>query len=133
LAVNELAKIQEEAGDFNAVLRFTPEMVPIVKLECGDQPQYCIDNDCFQKMLKSENISVEDGIGKLFDEIESDPENDIETTCEMCILLREENIDALYETVTSDPAKLSMRCESITNHIDYIKAIQSTGCNVYFV
>ena len=62
LAVNELAKIQENCYVLEQDFRFTPEMVPIVKNESAEegQPKYCIDGECFQKMLKSNDLSEED-------------------------------------------------------------------------
>ena len=132
LAVNELAKIQENCYVLEQDFRFTPEMVPIVKNESAEegQPKYCIDGECFQKMLKSNDLTVSDGIDKLFAEIEKDPEMDIETTCEMAIIIKEENLEELYKVLTSDPSKISIRTEAINKHIDFLKEINETGCNI---
>ena len=52
LAVNELAAIQEQCGSLAQDFKYTPDMVPIVHNEAAgeDDPKYCIDGECFQKM-----------------------------------------------------------------------------------
>lgn len=132
LAVNELAAIQEQCGSLVQDFKYTPEMVPIVRNESAEDgdPKYCIDGECFQKMLKSNDLTVSDGIDKLFAEIEKDPGCDIETTCEMAIVVREENTSQLYDTLTSDPSKIAIRTEAINKHIDFLKEIHETGCKI---
>ena len=132
LAVNELAVIQEQCGSLAQEFKYTPDMVPIVHNEAAgeDDPKYCIDGECFQKMLKSNDLTVSDGIDKLFNEIEKDPNCDIETTCEMAIVVKEENTSQLYDVLTSDPSKIGIRTEAINKHIDFLKKIHETGCKI---
>lgn len=135
LAVNELAAIQEQCGSLEQDFKYTPDMVPIIKNESAeeDDPKYCIDGECFQKMLKSNDLTVSDGIDKLFNEIEKDPNCDIDTTCEMAIVVREEDTSALYNVITSDPSKIAIRTESINKHIDFLKEIHETGCRILMI
>lgn len=132
LAVNELAAIQEQCGSLTQDFKYTPDMVPIVHNEAAgeDDPKYCIDGECFQKMLKSNDLTVSDGIDKLFNEIEKDPNCDIETTCEMAIVVKEENTSQLYDVLTSDPSKIGIRTEAINKHINFLKDIHETGCKI---
>ena len=132
LAVNELAAIQEQCGSLTQDFKYTPDMLPIVHNEAAgeDDPKYCIDGECFQKMLKSNDLTVSDGIDKLFNEIEKDPNCDIETTCEMAIVVKEENTSQLYDVLTSDPSKIGIRTEAINKHIDFLKEIHETGCKI---
>ena len=107
-------------------------MVPIIHNEAAGEndPKYCIDGECFQKMLKSNDLTVSDGIDKLFNEIEKDPNCDIETTCEMAIVVKEENTSQLYDVLTSDPSKIGIRTEAINKHINFLKDIHETGCKI---
>lgn len=133
LAINELASMQE-VGASAVRINLTPEMVPIVKIDEGKdyKDTYCIDGQCFKRMLDDNSLTVSDGIDALFNQIQKDPNCEIETTCEMAVLLNEEDTSALYEKIVEDTQRIFPGTRAIQEHINFIKSIQDTGCKVYF-
>lgn len=130
--ISELAHLQEKCEVLPGELQFTPDMVPVVKLEgCGPdgEDKYCIDAKHFQKMIKSEKMGITDGVHTMFDKIKY--ESNIEGISDMAIVVAEENLDDLYDMVTQEPSKLNMRLESVAKHVDFINTVLETGCSIF--
>ena len=129
--VNELAVIQDKCIRLEGTLDFTPEMVPVTKLEGiteDGKDLYCFDANHFKSMLKSEKKSIVDGVRAMYDQIKM--ESDIEDISDMAIIVNEEDIDSIYDKIVSDPSMLNIRCESVANHVDFINDVKSTGCQI---
>ena len=109
-------------------------MVPIVRLESSDFEKgfsYCIDGDCFNKMINSQDLSVEEGVNAMFSQLqESDTE--VEDISEMSIVLKEQNVDDLFNAVKENATKFMPRLETVNGYLNYIDSIKQTGCNVVF-
>lgn len=127
--INEYANIVRACETTSDVLKFTPEMVPIFKIDnINLESTYCIDGYLFNKLVKDNNISVKEAIESLYNEIGKD--NEISSVEEMAIVLEYSSPDALYETVMADPGKINARCAAVQENIDFMKSIQETGCKI---
>ena len=130
--IGQLNDIQESCSSLMNPIQYTVEMVPIVKLEnCngeGDE-KYCVNCKDFKKLLGSSNMSISDAIGSLISQVEKDCGAKCEAS-DMAIVIPKEDSDELYKSITPDPTKINAKCEAIAKHVDFLKAIQETGCNI---
>lgn len=133
--VKELDSIQNCCHVFEGTINYTPEMVPIVKLESyleDGEDIYFVEGKDFQKMLSSNNMEITDGIGALIDQINKDNDEKISSS-DMAIGIPMEDTDDLYSKITENPQKLNMRCEAAAKHADYMRSIMDTGCNIFLM
>jgi hypothetical protein len=133
-AINKLASIQESSVKIDTPLAYTPEMVPVIRLECGgsSDDMYCVDCDNFKKLIRSNDMTVTSAIDAMMKQVSSDTGTDI-TQCEMGIVFKEEDTSSLYEAVTKDLTKINPRYNALCEHVKLIEDIQATGAKVIFV
>ena len=68
LALNTLASIQESSDKLSNNFVYEASMLPVFEVfDSNDEQIYCIEADMFKKMVRSKNITVEQGLEELYD------------------------------------------------------------------
>ena len=132
LALNTLASIQESSDELSNNFVYEASMLPVFEVfDSNDEQIYCIEADMLKKMVRSKNITVEQGLEELYDYLKY--EEGVTEADQIAIAFPKENVNSIHESVTSDPELYQIKCEQVKHHIDIMNCIMNEGFRIVII
>lgn len=132
LALNTLSSIQEGCEELSSNFVYEASMLPVLEVfDSNDEQMYCIEADMFKKMVRSKNITIEQGLEELYDYLNG--EEGVTEANQIAIAFPRENVNSIHESVTSDPELYQFKCEQVKHHIDIMTCIMNEGFRIVII
>lgn len=127
-AVNKLAKLQESFDVLKHPIQYTAAAVPVFIGEASTGTVFLVENENLTKLMKSQNIDEAAALRQIYDVIKE--EQEISNMTQLAVVVKEENIEEVYATITESAAKIDARAEAVTKYSDRLEKIMAEGAQI---
>ena len=135
LAINTLAKLQNQSIRLQENLIFRPEMIPMIPMDIDGKTYITIEGTMIALSAQRSNLSEEAVLDEAFNNLleQGITVNESELTKDqIAVIVAEQDIEHLYSHVLAEATHISERVNEINNFIESINNAKSAGYTVVF-